>query len=1481
NVTVKTFKVKVNDLVVAPISGQGNICMGSTSVYTTASSLTGGVWSTSNPAIATISQSGLVTPVSAGSVTILFTNNCGNTASINVSVNITPTTPLVTVVDNCGSSILSTTGSSLLWSNGSTNSSITVTTPGVYTVTCTKSGCTSLPGSGTAAPKVLPATPVITVVNNCGSVTLSTNATGALLWSTGETTSSIVVTDNHTYSVTQTVNGCTSLAASASGTPYATPSKPSLSVADNCGYSILTATGTGSILWSTGETTPSITVTGSGSYWVEVTVDNGCVGTSDTVTVEVYELPTPVITTDGPPSFCVGDTVFLTSTVAENYLWSTGDTTQSIFVLTSGNYTVTVTDTNGCSGTSNPAIVDINANPNPTITPGGTISLCEGDTIDLVSAAAASYLWNTGDTTQILSVSVAGVYNVFATDSSGCSGTSADVIVLVTPLPTPTIIVDGDLDFCLGGTVGLSTQTYAEYQWSTGAISQGITVNASGSYIVTVTDANGCVGVSPDVDITVYEPPVVTVTTTGPTQFCEGDSVVLTSSPGVSYAWSTGATTQSITVFTSGSFNVLVTDQNGCVGESPLVTIQVFPTPNADIIVNGATEFCEGDSAILTAIGGQTYVWSTGETTNSIVVYDEGSYYVVASSQFGCVDTSSTVTINVNNPPTVVVFPDGPTEFCDGGSVTLVVSGADNYVWSTGAIGTSITVTTSGFYSVEGTNANGCTTETADIEVTVYPLPDPVVTANGPIQFCDGDSVVLTSSDAASYLWSTNETTQSITVFTTGSYIVTVTDTNTCEATSSPINVEVFENPVPIITLSGPDTFCVGDSVVLTSSAADSYAWSTGDTTQSITVYSTGNYAVDVVDANGCGGVSDSVAITVFENPVPEITANGDTVLCEGESLLLIASDADSYLWSTTAQTQSITVTVTGMYTVTVTDGNGCMGSDSIEVRVNPLPNPPPVITANGPTTFCQGDSVNLEVDTWETYLWSPGGDTTQSIWVDASDLYVVTVTNEFGCEADAAGVVVTVNENPEPVIQASGNGGICAGDSIILATGDYAEYLWSPTGDTTQFVSVDSTGTYSVTVTNSFGCVGTSEDFEVTQNPLPEVFIDADNPTLICEGDEFTLTAVGNGPYLWSNGDTTQSITVSIGTYFVQVTDTVTGCTATSDDIVLESYPEFVPVIEADGPTAFCEGEEVTLTVVEGESFLWSTQDTTQSITVSESGVYTVTVTDSNGCTGTNDQTVTVIPTPPTQIIPDFDAPYCEGDVVTLTATGIPFLSDFDWTPNGETTQIIEVTENGIYSVTVTYPSGCSSEATMPVFFIPAPDAHIDINGNTSLCEGDSVTLTASGFPFINSWLWSNGETSQSITVTVAGTYSVTVIGQLCSATSDPVVIEVVPGSVADAGKDETICIGDEVVLTVSEGENYLWSTGETTQSITVSPDQSTTYTVQVTNNGCDQIATDEVDVSVEEYPTAAFVHGLTNLGKPVEFTDSSTVQPLFSWEP
>lgn len=324
---------------------------------------------------------------------------------------------------------------------------------------------------------------------------------------------------------------------------------------------------------------------------------------------------------------------------------------------------------------------------------------------------------------------------------------------------------------------------------------------------------------------------------------------------GTGYLWSTGATVQSITVSSAGIYTVVITDNTGCTA-SQSIAINSGISGGAPVIsASGATTFCSGDSVTLTSTAAVNYIWINGSTTQSINVKTSGTYYVVASDNNGCTASSNAITVTVKSKPNPVITPSGPTTICFGSSVTLSSSTAAVYQWSTGATTKNITVSSAGVYTVTVTNGVGCSNNSAPVTVTTLTATTPVITPNGSTVLCNGQSVLLSSSVASSYLWSNNATTQSITVTQPGNYYVNITDGNGCTATSNSISVTSGSiSGSPTISASGPTSFCSGGSVILTCSPAPAYLWSNGITNQSIAVSAAGTFTVTITEASGCHG---------------------------------------------------------------------------------------------------------------------------------------------------------------------------------------------------------------------------------------------------------------------------------------------------------------------------------------------------------------------------------------------------------------------------------------------------------------------------------------------------------------------------------------------------------------------------------------------------------------------------------------------------
>ena len=410
----------------------------------------------------------------------------------------------------------------------------------------------------------------------------------------------------------------------------------------------------------------------------------------------------------------------------------------------------------------------------------------------------------------------------------------------------------------------------------------------------------------------------------GEITFCEGGSTTLTASGAQSYVWTFSDSEEPIgntaeyTVTEPGMYIVTGTDANQCVS---MAVVKTSENPLPEVTVSGETSFCEGDSAVLTAFGAETYSWGANNNTAELTVYESGIYTVTGTDDLGCSNTAS-VTIVVNELPSVAI--SGETAFCEGGNTTLTATGAETYTWGTNAPAAEFTVTEAGTYTVTGMDANGCE-NTASVEVTMNVLP--TVTISGETAFCEGGNTMLTASGAVTYSWGANDNTAELTVAEVGTYTVTGTDANGCENTAS---VEVTMNALPTVTISGETVFCEGGNTTLTATGAVTYSWGANDNMAELTVTEAGTYTVTGTDANGCVNTA-SQAVTV--NALPTVAISGETAFCEGGNTTLMATGAATYTWGTET-TAELTVTEAGTYSVTGTDANGCTNTASQEVTV-------------------------------------------------------------------------------------------------------------------------------------------------------------------------------------------------------------------------------------------------------------------------------------------------------------------------------------------------------------------------------------------------------------------------------------------------------------------------------------------------------------------------------------------------------------------
>ena len=1157
-------------------------------------------------------------------------------------------------------------------------------------------------------------------------------------------------------------------------------------------------------MWNTGEESSSILVSAAGTYDVVVTDANGCSASSS---ITISTLPAPIVEITGNSIICTAaSTTFDAGLGYTSYLWSTGQSSQEITVQSAGVYSVTVTDDNGCEG-----VASIEASLQDDMTPmiTGNLSFCPDQSTTLsVDQIYTSYEWSTGESTQQITVSTAGSYVVTVSDGN-CE---AEVDVSVTENQPPAAVITGNFDFCEGTTTQLAANAGFEYEWSTGEEIQSIIVASPGVYEVTVTDANGC---SDSAQVITLENPNPIPIITGSTSICTDSSTTLDAGSGyIDYQWSDGQNGQSAIVSYPGLVNVMVTDINGCTGTSS-VNISQIMSPAIDI--SGPTNICSDQTATLIADAGFTnYAWSNSDEGQSIAVVDTGSYSVTATDTFGCkVEASFTL----NAFPSPILSISGELNFCSGDSTTLDAGEFHtSYQWSNGNSTQTINVNEAGNYSVTVTNNEGCISEEM-ISVEEHDLP--VVNINGEPAICEGSLITLNVEDEfTNYLWSDGSNSPSIVVGSEGIYSVNVTDANGCEANDQFV---LHLNPNPNPEIYGDHSFCPGSSTVLEGAPGFThYIWNNEIDNQILEVTIAGTYELVVIDSNGCFG---SVSLEINESPEINPSIEGDLSFCPGTTTILDAGTSfDTYTWSDNSNGQTLMVNQAADYSVTVTKGD-CSGEATVTVLEHSLPQPEII----GDSVFCEGTIANLSVqDVFVDYNWSSGS-TSPNTAVNTDGWFSVFVTDGNGCENTDSIEIKELN-NPSPMIV--GELGFCPnGSTTLRTTENYSSYSWSNSA-TSDSIIVDFSGTISIAVMDENGCLGGTEvmiaEYQTTD---PQINGLSD----FCPGDTSTLSVVGDfESYQWLNSDIQEaSMEVSeAGTYEVIVSDE-NGCETTTS-FSTNIFPILIPQII--GNSEYCEGTSTILTASDGYStYLWSDEINTQSLEVSTPGIYTLSVTDANGCLAATSIDIIEHPLPEVNIIGA--TAFCTGGSTMLDA-GDDFES-YQWS-NNSTTQTVEINTPGQISVLVTDLNGCQNTATLDVQ--ENVELSISIQGDLEICSGDSTTISPT-VPFAT-YQWSNHTNESYLTTDQAGSYSVTVtdINGCLGTTSVEISIYDLPNP--QIMGDTSFCEGETTSLSLNETyEAYSWSTGESGSIIEIST--AGIYSVDVVDsNGCAATMSTHIEV-------------------------------------
>ena len=845
---------------------------------------------------------------------------------------------------------------------------------------------------------------------------------------------------------------------------------------------------------------------------------------------------------------------------------------------------------------------------------------------------------------------------------------------------------------------------------------------------------------------------------------------------------------------------------------------------------------------------------------------------------------------------------DGETTVIGVGGITLL-TGDYSYQWDAAAGSQTTSVVTGlcpGTYSVVVQDDNLCA-DTVSVTVT-----EPSAVTASITNVVNGSCSVPGQATASgiggtagySFTWPASaggQTTATATNLVTGTYQVTVSDVNNCSDT---ISVSVTTtNLISIVIDTVINTSCNGfaDGAIDLSVIANppyTYTWSSGQTVDDITGLTAGVYTVTAVDNLGCIG---SQSVTVTEPTAVSVTLSEIPALCFGTNTgtaIAIGSGGTptyTYLWDAGGQTSSSASNLAAaVYNVTVSDANSCTVSDAVTVT-----EPSQVSVTLTPTDIiCNGatdgtiDASGLGGTSGYTYLWSDGQNGTPATGLAAGP-YSVTATDANGCTTSGS---TTITEPSiillSPSVLSNYNGsdiscpGLADGSVGIVAAGGTGNftYLWTPNGSTSDILTGLVAGTYDVTVTDGSGC---SLDTSITIND--PVQLQAVDTTLdvLCFGDnngQIVLNAISGTGTLGLNGyeykltgpNQTGNVFSTVNVFNNLVAGNYIGYVRDGNNcevqlsITINEPPQLLVDSVVISEVLCSGGSDGTATAyssggVGNYTYVWSDGQTGQTATGLSAGVYSVTVLDSNSC----DRVEVFNMTEPTALASTITSTnvLCIGGVTTASVSatgGVPINVvgyQYQW-DNGSTSNTAIGLGAGVHCVTVTDNNGCTTSSCVTVTE-PASAVSVTISNQTdALCTGTATgTATALGAGGTSgySYIWSDGQTSQTATGLLAGSYTVTVVDANGCTSQTSVTIGnpgIVTGQVTV--QQNVSCYGgtDGILIGAGSGGvsnfSYVWSDGQTTSTATGL--SAGTYSVTISDgNGCSVVSSSLVTEPTE----------------------------------
>ncbi|WP_154648002.1 Ig-like domain-containing protein [Pedobacter arcticus] len=1264
------------------------------------------------------------------------------------------------------------------------------------------------------------------------------------VWDNGSTTEDLTGLKAGAYQVTVTdANGCEFIKTITITEP-ASPLAMSFSQTDVKCYgettgaidiSVTGGTAPYTYVWDNGKTDEDLTGLKAGAYQVTVTDANGC---EFIKTITLSEPASPLAITFSQTDIkCYGESTGAIEisvsggTSPYTYAWDNGKTDEDLTGLKAGAYKVTVTDANGCEFIKT---ITLSEPASPlAMSFSQTDIKCYGEStgaIDISVSGGTSpytYVWDNGKTDEDLTGLKAGAYRVTVTDANGCEFIKTITLSEPTaPLSMSFSQTDvkcygestGSIDISVSG--GTSPYTYA---WDNGKTDEDLTGLKAGAYRVTVTDANGCEFIK---TITLSEPTAPLSMSFSQTDVkCYGEStgsIDISVSGGTSpytYAWDNGKTDEDLTGLKAGAYQLTITDANGCELIKTITLIEPASPLSTTFTQTDIKCYGESSGAIDISVSGgtlpYTYAWDNGKTDEDLTGLKAGDYKVTITDANGC-ELIKTITLSEPASPLSTTFTQTDIK-CYGessGAIDISVSGGTSpytYAWDNGSTTEDLTGLKAGVYQVTITDANGCEfIKTIMLSEPVSPL---AMTFSQTDIKCYGESTgaidvsVSGGTSPYTYAWDNGKTDEDLAGLKAGDYKVTITDANGCELIKT---ITLSEPASPLaMTFSQTDIKCYGESTgaidvsVSGGTSPYTYAWDNGSTTEDLTGLKAGDYKVTITDANGC----ELIKTIPLNEPVSPLamTFSQTDIKCYGESSGAIDISVSggtlpyTYAWDNGKTDEDLTGLKAGDYKVTITDANGCelIKTITLSEPVSPL-----AMTFSQTDIKCYGESsgaIDISVSGGTlpyTYAWDNGKTDEDLTGLKAGD-YKVTITDANGCELIKT---ITLSEPASPLsttftqtdIKCYGESSGAIDISVSGGTSPYT-YAWD-NGSTTEDLTGLKAGDYKVTVTDANGCELIKT---ITLSEPTALRFEASKTEIKCYGETSTVTLTttgGIGTYVYSkDGTNFQSESrfenLPAGDYNFTVKD-ANNCI--KEVVVKISQPQLLSITEThESNVCYAEVKgKINLSVSGGTApyqYQWNNGAVSQNIANLPGGIYSVVVTDKNGCNQT--LSVEILPLKPFVILEKIEQIKCFGEnsgKINLELSGGEAPYQVSWS-NGASGLILQNLAPGNYTYVAKDALGCLQTKTINISQPRPLSVKTEVKNTTCKYSPDgAVKLIVSGGTQPYKFIWNGTDRGLNSTLlnVNAGRYNITVID--ANNCTIQLSAEVLPGNCAPSADND-----------------------------------------------------------------------------------------------